>query len=70
MCIRDRSDVDLRGLFDANGLVLRRERMVRERRDLESYLDLAGCEGFERERALSLAPTPYEATVGWYVLAR
>jgi SAM-dependent methyltransferase len=64
------SDVDLRGLFDANGLVLRRERIVRERRDLESYLDLAGCEGFERERALSLAPTPYEATVGWYVLGR
>jgi ubiquinone/menaquinone biosynthesis C-methylase UbiE len=64
------SDGDLRALFDANGLVLRRERIVREPRDLESYLDLAGCEGFERERARSLAPTGYEAVVGWYVLER
>ena len=64
------SDGDLRALFDANGLVLRRERVVREARDLESYLDLAGCEGFERERARRLAPTGYEAVVGWYVLAR
>lgn len=64
------SDGDLRALFDANGLVLRRERVVREPRDLETYLDLAGCEGFERERARSLAPTGYEAVVGWYVLAR
>ena len=64
------SDGDLRALFDANGLVLRRERVVREPRDLESYLDLAGCEGFERERARRLAPTGYEAVVGWYVLAR
>ncbi|HEU5363377.1 MAG TPA: class I SAM-dependent methyltransferase [Gaiellaceae bacterium] len=64
------SDGDLRALFDANGLVLRREHVVREPRDLESYLDLAGCEGFERERARSLAPTGYEAVVGWYVLAR
>jgi SAM-dependent methyltransferase len=64
------SDGDLRALFDANGLVLRRERVVREPRDLEAYLDLAGCEGLERERARSLAPTGYEAVVGWYVLAR
>jgi ubiquinone/menaquinone biosynthesis C-methylase UbiE len=64
------SDGDLRGLFDSNGLVLRRERIVHEQRDLEAYLDLAGCEGPERERALRLAPTGYEALVGWYVLAR
>jgi ubiquinone/menaquinone biosynthesis C-methylase UbiE len=64
------SDGDLRALFDANGLVLRRERVVSEPRDLEGYLDLAGCEGFERERARGLAPTGYEAVVGWYVLAR
>ena len=64
------SDGDLRALFDANNLVLRRERIVHEQRDLESYLDLAGCEGPERERARSLAPTGYEAVVGWYVLAR
>ena len=64
------SDVDLRGLFDSNNLHLRREKMVHESRDLEAYLDLAGCEGFERERARSLAPKGYEAVVGWYVLSR
>jgi ubiquinone/menaquinone biosynthesis C-methylase UbiE len=64
------SDGDLRGLFDANGLVLKRERVLREPRELESYLDLAGCEGAERERARSLVPTGYEGVVGWYVLAR
>ena len=47
---------DLRALFDANGLVLQREDIVHEPRDLEAYLDLAGCEGFERERAHRLAP--------------
>jgi ubiquinone/menaquinone biosynthesis C-methylase UbiE len=64
------SDADLRALFDANGLVLRREKVVREPRDLDAYLDLAGCEGAERERAKGLAPTCYEGVVGWYVLAR
>jgi ubiquinone/menaquinone biosynthesis C-methylase UbiE len=64
------SDADLRGLFDSNGLVLRREKVVREPRDLDAYLDLAGCEGAERERAEGLAPTCYEGVVGWYVLAR
>jgi len=64
------SDGDLRALFDANGLVLRLEKVVHEPRDLDSYLDLAGCEGPERERAKSLAPTCYEGVVGWYVLAR
>jgi ubiquinone/menaquinone biosynthesis C-methylase UbiE len=64
------SDGDLRALFDANNLVLRRERIVHEPRDLESYLDLAGCEGFERDRARNLAPRGYEGVVGWYVLAR
>ena len=64
------SDGDLRGLFDSNGLVLRREKVVREPRDLDSYLDLAGCEGTERQRAKGLAPTCCEGVVGWYVLAR
>jgi ubiquinone/menaquinone biosynthesis C-methylase UbiE len=64
------SDGDLRALFDANSLVLRRERVVHEPRDLERYLDLAGCEGDERERARNLAPKGYEGVVGWYVLAR
>jgi ubiquinone/menaquinone biosynthesis C-methylase UbiE len=64
------ADVDLRGLFDSNNLVLRRQEVVREPRDLDAYLDLAGCEGAQREQARSLAPSGYEAVVGWYVLAR
>ena len=61
---------DLRALFDANGLVLQREDIVHEPRDLDSYLDLAGCEGFDRERAHSLAPAGYEGVLGWFVLGR
>jgi ubiquinone/menaquinone biosynthesis C-methylase UbiE len=64
------SDADLRGLFDSNSLVLQREEVTHEPRDLDAYLDLAGCEGDERERARTLAPTGYEAVVGWYVLER
>ena len=68
--IRILADVDLRGLFDSNNLVLRREEVLRESRDIEAYLDLAGCEGAERERARNLVPSGYEAVVGWYVLSR
>jgi ubiquinone/menaquinone biosynthesis C-methylase UbiE len=64
------ADTDLRGLFDANGLVLRRADIVREPRELEPYLDLAGCHGAERERAQALAPEGYEAVLGWYLLTR
>jgi ubiquinone/menaquinone biosynthesis C-methylase UbiE len=62
------ADVDLRGLFEANGLVLRQAKIVRENRDLERDLDLAGCHGNERERARTLAPRDPSAEVGWYVL--
>jgi ubiquinone/menaquinone biosynthesis C-methylase UbiE len=62
------ADVDLRGLFDANNLVLRSAEIVREYRDLDRYLDLAGCEGGERERARALAPAGLRAEIGWYVL--
>jgi ubiquinone/menaquinone biosynthesis C-methylase UbiE len=64
------ADADLRGLFDSNSLTLRRELVVHGPRDLDAYLDLAGCEGDAREHARRLAPTGYEAVVGWYVLAR
>ncbi len=64
------ADIDLRGLFDSNGLVTRRAEFERERRDLDSYLDLAGCEGLDRERARALAPSGYTAVLGWYVLAK
>jgi ubiquinone/menaquinone biosynthesis C-methylase UbiE len=64
------ADADLRGLFDSNSLKLLREEVIHELRDLDAYLDLAGCEGDERERARSLAPAGYEAVVGWYLLQR
>jgi ubiquinone/menaquinone biosynthesis C-methylase UbiE len=64
------ADVDLRGLFDANSLVLRRAEVVREDRDLDRYLDLAGCHGEEREQARTLAPADAAAELGWYVLQR
>ena len=64
------ADVDLRGLFDANNLVLRHAEHEREQRDIDRYLDLAGCSGDERERARSVAPTGYAAEVGWYVLTK
>jgi SAM-dependent methyltransferase len=66
-------DADLRHLLEANGLVLLRERHDEERRELASYLDLAGCEGDARARALELAPhgdASHLARVGWYLLQR
>jgi ubiquinone/menaquinone biosynthesis C-methylase UbiE len=64
------ADADLRGLFDSNSLKLLREEVLHESRDLDAYLDLAGCEGDEREHARNLAPSGYEAVVGWYLLQR
>jgi len=64
------SDQDLRSLFDVNGLVLKRADIVTEPRDLDAYLDLVECAGAERDAVRAMAPTGYEAVVGWYVLAR
>lgn len=67
------SDVDLRGLFEANGLVLRRSQSELERRSLAAYLDLAGCTGEARSRAEALVPEPgetYTSVLGWYLLER
>lgn len=61
---------DLRALFEANGLVLLRSRISAEERDVEAYLDLAACEGEQRERALALAPPGYRQTAGWFLLRR
>jgi SAM-dependent methyltransferase len=64
---------DLRALFEANGLVLIRDRRDVEQRPLAAYLDLAGCEGEAREQAIGLAPhgpDAYTAVVGWYLLER
>jgi ubiquinone/menaquinone biosynthesis C-methylase UbiE len=76
---RDRShtrllpDIDLRHLFEANGLVLETARHRREQRRLEPYLDLAGCEGDRREVVTALSPggpDGYVAESAWYVLRR
>jgi ubiquinone/menaquinone biosynthesis C-methylase UbiE len=64
------ADVDLRSLFEANNLVLRRSEVVREPRDLERYLDLAGCHGEQRDLARSLAPADTSSEYGWYVLRK
>jgi len=61
-------DADVRGFLDANDLVVLHNEVVRERRDMERYLDLVGLEGDERERIRRLAPGPVmEVEVGWYV---
>jgi SAM-dependent methyltransferase len=64
------ADIDLRHLFESNGLVLIRAEYEREPRELDAYLDLAGCEGEAREQAESLAPPGYMADLGWYLLEK
>ena len=64
------ADIDLRQLFESNELVLLRAEYERERRELDSYLDLAGCEGEARAQAEGLAPRPYVAELGWYLLEK
>jgi ubiquinone/menaquinone biosynthesis C-methylase UbiE len=64
------ADIDLRHLFESNGLVLLRNEYEREPRDLGSYLDLAGCDGEARNRAETLAPPGYTAELGWYLLEK
>lgn len=65
------SDQELRHLFEANGLVLVRERRVTERRPVAGFLDVAGCAGEAREAALALAPhgpDVFVVEVAWYLL--
>jgi ubiquinone/menaquinone biosynthesis C-methylase UbiE len=64
------ADVDLRQLFEANSLVLLKSEFIREARELDPYLDLAGCEGEARAQARALAPPGYTAELGWYLLRR
>jgi ubiquinone/menaquinone biosynthesis C-methylase UbiE len=63
-------DTDIRSMLDANGLVLRASRQEQETRELDSYLDLAGCEGPARDTAAAAAPDRLVATVGWYLAAK
>ena len=66
------SDADQRALFDANNLVVRRDEFDAQRRELQPYLDLAGCEGEARAHAHALAGggDAYTTTVGWYLLVK
>jgi SAM-dependent methyltransferase len=66
-------DIDFHHLFEANGLVLHHTRFQTHRRELDYYLDLAGCEGDARERARALSPggpEAYTAESGWYLLEK
>ncbi|MDQ2983885.1 MAG: methyltransferase domain-containing protein [Actinomycetota bacterium] len=64
------AEIDLRQLFEANDLVLLKSEIRREPRDLEPYLDLAGCAGEARDEARALAPANYTAEIGWYLLRK
>jgi ubiquinone/menaquinone biosynthesis C-methylase UbiE len=68
--VRALADVDLRGLFESNSLVVLKANFENEPRDLDAYLDLAGCEGEPREHAATLAPPNYAAELGWYLLEK
>jgi ubiquinone/menaquinone biosynthesis C-methylase UbiE len=66
-------DSDFRHFFEANGLVLLRRAVHRHERELEYYLDLAGCEGEQRERARALSPGGpggYRLEVAWFLLEK
>lgn len=66
-------EVDLRQLFEANGLTLVRSEHHAESRNLAAFLDLAGCEGPARVEAEALAPhgtEVFNAVLGWYLLER
>lgn len=63
-------DNDIRFLLEMNGLIVERAELRTERREVDAYLDLAGCEGEERERAARLAPRDYSVEVGWYLARR
>jgi hypothetical protein len=58
-------------VFAANRLVIEAARVRDETRELQGYLDRAGCEGEARRAAASLAPGPaFTITMGWYLLTR
>jgi ubiquinone/menaquinone biosynthesis C-methylase UbiE len=61
-------DAELRRLFESHGLNLCEAEIESTERDLERYLDLAGCHGAARDQARALAPAENRAEYGWYVL--
>jgi ubiquinone/menaquinone biosynthesis C-methylase UbiE len=60
-------DADIRGYLDANDLVVTANEIVSERRDMTTYLALAGLEGAELERLARMAPPVVEVEIGWYL---
>jgi ubiquinone/menaquinone biosynthesis C-methylase UbiE len=60
-------DADIRGFLDANDLLVTSNEVVRERREMDRYLDLVGLEGEARERVARMAPPVFEVEMGWYV---
>lgn len=64
-------DTDIRGLLDANGLVVEKNEITVEQRELEHYLDLVGLAAESRDDVRALAPGPvFQVEVGWYVARR
>jgi ubiquinone/menaquinone biosynthesis C-methylase UbiE len=64
-------DSELRALFMANRLAVTTARVREETRELQGYLDRAGCEGDARRAAAALAPGPaFPITIGWYLLTK
>ena len=66
-------DLDLRHLFEANGLRLLGSRQFTHRRALGYYLELAGCTGEDAERVKELSPgdrEQYVAESAWYLCAK
>jgi SAM-dependent methyltransferase len=70
---RTLSDGDFRDLFAANSLMLVRSERFTHRRELSSYLELAGCTGDDAERARELSPGDREHYVAescWYLCSK
>ncbi len=66
-------DIDMRHLFESNGLVLLRRESRLHRRPLDYYLDLAGCEGEQREQVKALSPggpEGYEIEITSYLFVK
>ena len=66
-------DIDLRHLFEANGLVVEQTRFRTHRRELGYYLELAGCRGEAADHVRGLSPggpESYVAETGWYLVRK
>jgi SAM-dependent methyltransferase len=65
---RSLPDADIRALLEMNDLVVLRDEVVTEERELDAFLDRAGLDGEERARAAAFAPGPsWRVEVGWYL---